>query len=233
MVNGENVYIQGGIIMSMISQVAGSQVSETYEPVKKGKITGKTVGNPKLTEKAQKYYEELKKKYSNMDFVLVSEDMKEQAKSQVGGFSNPHRMVVLINEEKIERMAEDENYRSQYESIIERAASQMPKLQESIGSASTNIKSYGVQIKDNGTAQYFAVIDKALIAQKENIEKKAEEKLEAKKEAKRLEKEEVIVTASSVEELATKIQDLVYAWMSDHVKTDAEKNIGSNVDYSG
>ena len=37
---------------------------------KNGKITGKTIGQPKLSEKAAKYYEQLKKKYSNMDFIL-------------------------------------------------------------------------------------------------------------------------------------------------------------------
>ena len=40
--------------------------------VKKNNASGKTVGNPKLSEKASKYYEQLKRKYSNMDFVLVS-----------------------------------------------------------------------------------------------------------------------------------------------------------------
>ncbi|MDE6927051.1 MAG: hypothetical protein K2P59_17705, partial [Acetatifactor sp.] len=30
---------------------------------------GKTIGQPKLSDKAAKYYEELKKKFSNMDFI--------------------------------------------------------------------------------------------------------------------------------------------------------------------
>ena len=47
------------------------------------KVSGKTIGNPKLSDEASKYYEQLKKKYSNMDFILVSKDKKEQAKSQV------------------------------------------------------------------------------------------------------------------------------------------------------
>ena len=32
---------------------------------------GKTIGKPTLSKKAEEYYEKLKKKFSNMDFVLV------------------------------------------------------------------------------------------------------------------------------------------------------------------
>jgi hypothetical protein len=53
-----------------------------------------------------------------MDFILVSKDMKEMAKANAGSFANPNKMVVLIDEEKIERMAVDEQYRKQYESVI-------------------------------------------------------------------------------------------------------------------
>ena len=76
-------------------------------------MTGKTIGQPKLSENAKKYYEELKSKYQNMDFILVSNDMKEMAKVNAGSFANPQKMVVLIDEEKIERMATDEQYRKQ------------------------------------------------------------------------------------------------------------------------
>ena len=81
------------------------------EAGKKVDVKGKTIGQPKLSEKAAKYYEELKSKYKNMDFILVSKDMKEMAKANAGSFANPQKMVVLIDEEKIERMAEDEKYR--------------------------------------------------------------------------------------------------------------------------
>ena len=34
------------------------------------KVSGRTVGDVKLSEKAAKFYEEFKSKFSNMDFVL-------------------------------------------------------------------------------------------------------------------------------------------------------------------
>ena len=39
---------------------------------------GKTIGNAKLSEEGVKYYQELKKKYSNMDFILVSQRTESQ-----------------------------------------------------------------------------------------------------------------------------------------------------------
>ena len=91
---------------------------------------GKTIGQPKLSDKAAKYYEELKKKFSNMDFILVSADQKEAAKAQAGSYANPVKTVVLIDDEKLEKMAEDETFRAQYEGIIRSASSQLNQLKK-------------------------------------------------------------------------------------------------------
>ena len=108
--------------------------------------------------------------------------------------------------------------------------------------------SYGIKINDNGTASYFAVIDKSLAAQKERIEKNAEKKAEEKKAAAKKEKKEkadklkdnkaeeskksdtVTVTASSVEELLKKINNVYYEALSDNVMTDDEKKVGQHFD---
>ena len=58
-----------------------SDTQKTSEAGKKSSVSGKTIGSPKLSEKAARYYEQLKSKYSNMDFILVSADQKEQAKA--------------------------------------------------------------------------------------------------------------------------------------------------------
>ena len=83
------------------------------ESVKKTRVaTGKTIGKPELSEKAQKYYEQLKKKYGDMDFILVEPKLKEQAEANAAAYASPNKTVVLIDSDKIERMAEDEEYRS-------------------------------------------------------------------------------------------------------------------------
>ncbi len=236
------------------SQIAGSyadtaavysksETTKTDETSGKKKVSGQTIGNPQLSEKASKYYEQLKKKYSNMNFILVSEDQKENAKANAAGYANSNNMVVLIDEDKIERMASDENYRKQYEGIIANAASGISQLASSLSATGTSVKGFGMQVNDNGTASYFAVLEKSSAAQKERIEKKAAEK---KKNEERLEKkrketgdvddtddtETVTVTASSIEELLEKIKNQEQLFLSDTVRTPQEKNVGQNVDFS-
>lgn len=206
-------------------------------------VTGRTIGTPRLSDKAAKYYEQLQKKYSNMDFILVSEDQKEQAKSQASGYANASRMVVLIDEDKIERMAEDENYRAKYEQIIASSASGISQLKSSLSASGANVKGFGMQVNDNGTASYFAVLEKSSAAQKERIEKKAAEKKEAKKaEKKRKDKLEddddgdsdtITITASSIEDLIKKIGDYTQMSMSDNVLTDSEQKVGQHIDFKG
>ena len=122
-----------------------NKADKTDRTGKTGTVTGRTIGNPKLSEKAAKYYEELKRKYSNMDFILVSEDQKEKARAQAGSYANASKMVVLIDEDKIERMAEDENYRRQYEAIIANAGSGIAQMKSSLEASGTKVKGYGMQ----------------------------------------------------------------------------------------
>ena len=103
--------------MNSINQAANTTTQYETAKTSKSKISGRTIGDVKLSDEAAKYYEQLKEKYSNMEFVLVSKDMKEQAQAQAASFANPAKMVVLIDEEKIEKMATDENFRAQYEGV--------------------------------------------------------------------------------------------------------------------
>lgn len=229
------------------NQVVNS--TNQYESVKtdktnKSKITGRTIGNVNLSEEAAKYYEELKSKYSNMEFILVSKDMKEQAQAQAGSFANPAKMVVLIDEEKIEKMATDESYRAQYESVIANAASQMSSLSGQLSSGNySNVVAYGIQLNDDGTTSFFAVLDEQLEASKERLEKqlekKAEERKTEKQEANRERLENLtsgegkkIVSASTVEELLIKIQDATFEARSNNVQTEQEKMVGQKFDFS-
>ena len=166
-------------------------------------------------------------------------------------------MVVLIDTEKIERMAEDEKYRKQYEAIISGATNQLSQLKSSLGANASSVKTYGMQVKE-GTASFFAVVDKSLAAQKKRIEKKAAQKKEEKKEAKKAAEEKqaekkkaekekeaekleqdwddedtVTVTASSIEELIQKINDTIYLGMSDYVRTEEESWVGGHLDFYG
>jgi len=227
-------------------------VMETYGAYNKitgkagqSKEYGKTVGKPELSEEGKKYYEELKKKFSNMDFILVSDDMIDQAKANSASFANPHKTVVLISEEKVERMATDEEYRKQYEGIIMNATAQLTQMQKGFESTGANVQGYGIQVDDNGTASYFAVLKKASAAQKERIAEQAEEKKAEKKAAEKKAEEErlkdimkanrtdevTVISASSVEELLQKISDYAFAERSNAVQTPEEKLVGQHFDF--
>ena len=226
----------------------GSKETKQVDEGKKHGVTGKTIGQPKLSENAKKYYEELKSKFQNMDFILVSNDMKEMAKANAGSFANPHKMVVLIDEEKIERMATDEQYRKQYEGVIASAGNKLPELKTTLGN-SANVKGFGMQVNDNGAASFFAVMDKSFKDQAARLEKQRAEKKEEKKAAqrkaekkereelleekrhKRKESREAVITADSMEELKKKVEEYNYLQMADTVKTDAEKYLGTAIDF--
>lgn len=165
------------------SQEKNSTTDEKMEIVKndentqKVRVSGRTVGNPMLSEKAAKYYEELKKKYGNMDFILVSKDQKEYAKANASKYGNANKMVVLIDEEKIERMAEDENYRKQYEGIISRGANGLSQMKTKLAQMGVNVKSCGIKVNDNGASSFFATMDKGFKAQnKKRAEKQAQKR---------------------------------------------------------
>ena len=210
---------------------------------------GRTIGQPELSDKAAKYYEQLKKKYGNYDFILVSRDQKENAKANAAQYANSFKTVVLIDEDKIEQMATDEKFRKQYEGILSGAAAQMQQLKSSIEKSGANVKGYGMQVNDGGTLSFFAVLKKSNADQKARIEKKSEqkkaEKKAAEKKAAKKEKEErlkekrtenddseetVTISAGSIDELLSKIEAYNFNTRSDSVQTQSEKQVGQNFD---
>ncbi len=242
---------------SSANKAEAEEVNETGSARKAGNY-GKTIGNAKLSEEGAKYYEELKKKYRNMDFILVSRDQKATAQANAASYANANKMVVLIDEDKIERMATDEKYRKQYEGIIANAASGVSQLKASLEKSrqAGNVKGYGMQVKDDGLTSFFAVLKKSSSDQKARIEKRAEQKkAEKKAEEKKAEKKEgeerlkesrikddsdigkdedtITITANSIEELMQKISDYTFEERSNNVQTDSEKMVGQNIDFRG
>lgn len=80
--------------------------TETGEVKKEEKVTeskdlGKTIGDPKLSKEAQKYYEKLKKKYGNYDFILVSKDQKANAQANAANMQIILRQSFLLMKRKL------------------------------------------------------------------------------------------------------------------------------------
>ena len=164
-----------------------------------GKVrpSGKTIGNVSLSKEANDYLESLKKKFSNLDFIVVSEDQKKAAHANAASYGNKNKTVVLINEEKLEKMATDENYRKQYEGIIENSTKKIQAFSQQLSASGLSglVKGFGMNVtsngNDGGNSSFFAVVDDSLALQKKRIEKKAAEKKAEKKADEKRAKEKI------------------------------------------
>lgn len=190
---------------------SAAQVGGSAAVSGKKKEYGRTIGEPKLSEEGKKYYDELKKKFGGYDFILVSKDQIDNAKSQAARYANPNKPVVLIDEDKIEKMATDKDYREKYESVIAGASSQLSKMKDQLMSSGADFKGFGIQVNDGGTASFFAVVKKSQDAQAERIEKnreakKAAHKAEEKKNKEKL-KEKRLEAKKKAEELKEELNN--------------------------
>lgn len=225
---------------NIISSLQGNY-NKTAAEAAKTSNTKNTIGEPKLSETAASYYEELKTKHSDVEFVLVDKANIATAKEQAANIQSNKSMIVLITEDEVEQMATDKNVREKNEKLITDAKAQMPDLLEQLKKSGTDIKSFGMEFNDDGTASYFAVVDKSIAAQKERIEnkveeKRAEKKSDAKETAEKLKatkKEDLVtVSAGSMNELLKKIQSVMYEAKADSIVTPQEKMVGQSFDLS-
>ena len=137
---------------------------------------GATIGDVQLSDKAKDYLGKLQSKFHNMEFITVSKDMKAQVQQNAAAYGNANKMVVLIDEEKLERMATDENFRKKYEGIIASSQAKMIQAKMGLTSSGANVKNFGMSVDSDGKENFFATVTKSADLQKKRIEKKAAEK---------------------------------------------------------
>lgn len=161
----------------------------------------------KLSDNAQKLLEELKEKYSNMEFRVMrwSSDEEEDyyARKCEKDFS------VLIDPDALEAMAADEEVRAKYESVLEGATSTSDQLKEELGEDAAAVKNFTVSIDRDGKVSYSLQLienfkkanEERAKAQKDSLEKAKEEKREESKKA-----DADRIKADSLEELIEKVK---------------------------
>ncbi len=237
---------------ALSSMMGNNQVNDAAKTKKTTQKTtkeyGKTFGDVELSDKAKDYYKELRQKYSDMDFVIVSKDKKEEAKANLQNFGNANKMVVVIGEDEVEAMANDQSMRNKYEGIIEmarQASSTLGKAAE----GNSDIISYGITTDKDGNTSFFAVMNKANqsasektaeIREKRKEREKEAEKIEERRSAKteaeekrRVSKEDTeVLTSSTLEGLLKKINDFTIQKRTANVETDEEKMLGRSIDFS-
>lgn len=221
---------------------------------------GTVVGNVELSDKAKSYYDKLKNKFHGMDFILVSKDMKSQVEANASAYGNANKPVVLIDEEKLEKMATDENFRKKYEGLIAMSQSKLMSAKNSLISSGAKVKNFGMRIGEDGRASFFATVEKANTAQTKALQKrqeakkaeKAKEKKKAEKEAReeRIEKrkdeetekaekaeqqqpEYLEFEADTIEDLVDAVSGYAYDSTERNVLTKAESEVGQSFDFRG
>ena len=237
---------------ALSSMMGNSQVNDAAKNKKTTQKTtqeyGKTFGDVELSDKAKDYYKELRQKYSDMDFVIVSKDKKEEAKANLQNFGNANKMVVVIGEDEVEAMANDQSMRNKYEGIIEMARQASSTLSKA-AEGNSDIISYGITTDKDGNTSFFAVMNKANqsasektaeIREKRKERAKEAEKLEEKRSAKaeadekrKISKEDTeVLTSSTLEGLLKKINDFTIQKRTANVETDEEKMLGRSIDFT-
>lgn len=149
--------------------------------------------NVKLSDKAKALLEELKAKYTDMDFMVADYSSDEEAQEYLS--QGNKAFSVLIDPDDLEAMANDEQVKDKTLSLLEEARQNLTDLQSQLEEdGETNVKNLGVTINTDGKVSYFAELEKMSQSQKDRMEKikenKAEEKAEADKKAARQEREE-------------------------------------------
>ena len=207
---------------------------------------GTVVGDVELSDKAKEYYAKLKEKFNGADFILVSRDMKEQVESRASLYGNPGKPVILIDDEKIEKMANDPEYAKKYEGIIESSLGKLDEAARSLAASGAKVRNFGMSVGEDGKTSFFAVIEKATEAaeriREKNIEKrraaKAEEKKKTEKEE-RKERMEKIRENEYTEFRSDSLEDLIdrisrYAFdSSEETLAASEESIGQIIDFKG
>jgi hypothetical protein len=127
---------------------------------------GMTIGDVQLSDKAKDYLGKLQSKFHGMEFITVSKDMKAQVQQNAAAYGNANKMVVLVDEEKLERMATDESFRKKYEGIIASSQSKMMQAKMGLSSSGSNIKNFGMSVDSNGNESFFATVSKSQDYQK-------------------------------------------------------------------
>lgn len=178
-VNGYSLY-QNSLYDNTVNKKNQSKTSKPAS-TKTDKTKNAGSNTVQLSDKAKSLLQELKKTYSNMDFIVAEYESDEEAASYLSRGSKEYS--VLIDPEELERMASDDSVKEQNLSLLDNAVGKLDELKEQLGDKKDEVIRMGVSIGKNGEVSYFAELEKAGERQKEFVDKIREGKKEAAKEA--------------------------------------------------
>ena len=192
-----------------------------------------------LSDRAKKLLEEMKKTYSNMDFIVADYETEEEATAYLS--RGTKEFSTLIDPDTLEAMAADEEVKAKYTGILDDAVGQLKDIKEKLGDDNEDVTRVGISIDKNGQVSYFAELEKSGERQKEWIEKtreaKKEERAEQEKKAQEQKDQDIaaqgrtkktLVQAGSVEELLEKIKNVDW----NQIRSEEKPVTGGKFDFS-
>jgi hypothetical protein len=174
---------QNSYLNSTVQNTKEQGKTQKSDSAKKTDETKKTESNSvQLSDKAKALLQELKEKYSNMDFFVT--DGEDEDPTSYNSYSTKDYSV-YIDAEELERMAEDEDVKNQNLALLDEAVSNLDDLKSQLADSENGdqVVNMGVVIGKDGTVSYFAELEKAGERQKEFIENMRAAKKEAAEEA--------------------------------------------------
>lgn len=180
-VNGYSTY-QNNFYGNSVNNKKDQNKTSKTDSSKKSDKTQKSNANPvQLSSKAKALLQELKKTYSNMDFMVADYESEEEAASYLSRGTKEYS--VLIDAEELERMAADEDVKNQNLALLDEAVGKLDTMKDQLGEHKDDVVRMGISIGKDGEMSFFAELEKAGARQKEFVDKIREDKKEASKKA--------------------------------------------------
>lgn len=157
------------------------RAAKKNEHAEKSDKAGKTQDTEvRLSDKAKALLEELKQKYGNMDFFIADYSTEEEAQSYLSRGTKD--FSVLIDPATLEAMAADDETKSKYTDMIDKATSQIADIKDQLEEdEGTEVKRIGITFNDDGTMSMFAEL--------EQISERRQEAIAREREARKAEKD--------------------------------------------
>ncbi|MBR6229832.1 MAG: hypothetical protein IKQ97_08860 [Eubacterium sp.] len=148
---------------------------------KSGKTSATQDTEVQLSDKAKALLSELKEKYGNMDFFVADFNSDEEAQKYLS--RGTKEFSVLIDPATLEAMAADEETKTKYTDMIDKATAQLSEIKEQLEEdEGTEVKRIGISFDDEGNMSMFAELEQISERRREAIAKEREAR-KAEKEA--------------------------------------------------
>lgn len=175
-VNGYGVY-QNNYYDSAVQGRKGQNKTSGTDSAKKTGAAAKTGSSVQLSSRAKALLQELKKTYSNMDFMVSDYESEEEAASYLSRSTKEYS--VLIDAEELERMASDDEVKNRNLSLLDEAVGQLDEVKDQLGENKDEVLRMGISIGKDGEMSFFAELEKAGERQKEFVDRIREGKKDA------------------------------------------------------